>query len=72
MKDWHGGTYLVLEAPAPDGVQLFAVGYKYCKMKTLCFLFTEGASWTELGEPYKARFKDINGNSMVRDVPRPT
>lgn len=71
MKDWPGGTYLVLEAPTPDGVQLFTFGYKYCNKKTLYFLFTEGASWTELGELYKARFKNTNSNSMVRDVPRP-
>ena len=71
MKEWPGGSHLVLETTTPEGVKLFAVGYKYCKKKCLCFLFTEGASWTEQGEPYKARFQDNNGNSMIRDVLRP-
>ena len=43
----------------------------YCKRKTLCFLFTEGASSTTPGEPYRAKWKDENGNSRYRDVPRP-
>lgn len=60
-----------METTTPENVKLYAVGYKYCKKKCLCFLFTEGTSWTEEGEPYKARFKDTNGNSMIRNVIRP-
>lgn len=52
-------------------MKLFAVGYKYCKRKCLCFLFTEDALWTEEGELYKAQFKYSHGNSMIRDVLRP-
>ena len=70
MKNWPGGSYLVMEGEI-DGDVLYAVGYKYCKAKTLCFLFTEGASSTEPGEPYRANWKDENGNSMFRDIPRP-
>ena len=54
-----------------DDVKLYAVGYKYCKKKTMCFIFTEGASHTEQGKPYRARWKDENGNSMHRNVARP-
>ena len=70
MKNWPGGSHLVLESTI-DGTKLFAVGYKYCKAKTLCFLFTEGATSTEMGDPYVAKWKDEHGNSMWREVPRP-
>ena len=70
MKNWPGGTHLVMEGNI-DGVKLYAVGYKYCKKKTMCFLFTEGSSSTEEGEPYRARWKDENGNNMYREVARP-
>jgi hypothetical protein len=69
-KNWPGGTHLVMEGMV-DGVKLYAVGYKYYKKKTMCFLFTEGASSTEEGEPYRARWQDENGNSMYREVKRP-
>ena len=61
MLNWPGGSHLVLKATI-DGVNLYAVGYKYSSKKNLCFVFTEGASHTEPGEPYVASCKDEHGN----------
>jgi hypothetical protein len=36
-----------------------------------CFVFTKGAGNTEPGEPYVVKWKDENGNTRHRDVPRP-
>ena len=69
-KGWPGGSYLVLESTI-EGVKLFAVGYKYNQRKCLCFLFNEGASSTEEGTPYIARWVDENGNARQRHVVRP-
>ena len=70
MKNWPGGSHLVLEAVI-ENERLFAVGYKYSKRKNLCFLFNEGASDTEPGTPYVAKWMDENGNRRMREVPRP-
>lgn len=70
MKNWPGGSHLVLETTI-DGTKLFAIGYKYSARKVMCFIFNEGAASTEEGTPYRARWVDENGNSMVREVPRP-
>jgi len=70
MKNWPGGSHLVLEAII-ENERLFAVGYKYSKRKNLCFLFNEGASSTEPGTPYVAKWMDENGNRRMREVPRP-
>ena len=37
MKNWPGGGHVVLAASF-DG-EMYAVGYKYCKNKNLCFIF---------------------------------
>jgi hypothetical protein len=37
----------------------------------LCFLFKEGASSTDPGTPYVAKWMDENGNRRMREVPRP-
>ena len=71
MKNWPGGSHLVLETTTPEEVELLAIGYKYNKNKILCFLATKGAGHTEPGSPYKARWKDDNGNTNSRDVNRP-
>jgi len=70
MKGWPGGSHLVLESVI-EGETLYAVGYKYSQRKCLCFLFNEGASSTEMGEPYIAKWVDDNGNSRYREVDRP-
>ena len=70
MKDWPGGSYLVLESVI-DHVKMYAVGYKYSSRKNLCFLFTDGSTSTEPGVPYRARYIDKNGNSCIREIPRP-
>ena len=70
MKEWPPGSHLVLQAEY-EGVVMFACGYKYNKRKVCCFISTEGAGHTEEGRCYKAKWKDENGNTMTRDVPRP-
>ena len=69
IKNWPGSICLVIEGVVED-VKMLAIRYKYCKKKTMCFLFTEGATHTEKDKPYRARWKDKNRNSMYRQVKR--
>lgn len=71
MKHWPGGSHLVLKTSL-NGVILYAIGYKYCKSKTLMFIMTEGVGHTEPGEPYVAKWIDENLNQMHRRIPRPS
>ena len=71
MKEWPGGSHLVMESQHPDGFPLIAIGYKYNSKKVVSFVATKGCGDTEAGIPYEARWKDDNGNTMVRDVKRP-
>ena len=70
MESWPPGSHLLLEGVV-EGVTLFALGYKYCKKKVLCFLFTDGAGHTGPGDPYVARWKDLNGNTVRKYIKRP-
>ena len=56
MKDWLGGSHLVLEA-AVGSAKLYAGGYKYCRRKTLCFIFNHGAPSTGQGVPDIAKYR---------------
>ena len=40
LKDHPGGTWIVLERRAEEGVPLMAIGYKYNKKKVLTFVGT--------------------------------
>ena len=73
MKDWPGGSYLVLKSNPrfPGESPLMAIGYKYNSRKVLGFIATEGAGSTEPGDPYLSRFPDIYYNVPVRPVVRP-
>ena len=73
MKDWPGGSYLVLKStPRFHGERpLLAIGYKYNSRKVLGFIAIEGAGSTEPGDPYLSRFPDIYYNVSVRPVVRP-
>eukprot|EP00978_Attheya_sp_CCMP212_P033928 scaffold139680_cov35-Attheya_sp.AAC.1 len=71
MKDWPGGTWLVLEGKGDEEVDLIAIGYKYNTRKVLSFICTKGAGNTEPGDPYEARWMDSKGNHASRNIPRP-
>ena len=71
MKNWPGGTYIVLEGTSPNGHSLISIGYKYNKRKVLCFVATKNAGKTTLGDPYHARFLDGMNNVVSRNVNRP-
>lgn len=70
MQDWPSGAHIVLETVC-DNVPLIAMGYKYNKRKVICFVATKGAGHTEAGVSYEAKWKDSNGNTCCRNVPRP-
>ena len=72
MKDWPGGSYLVLKSTPRFPVEspLLAIGYEYSSRKVLGFIATEGAGSTEPGYPYLSRFPDIYSNVSVRPVVR--
>ena len=57
MQNWPAGTHLNLETVVED-VPIIATGYKYCKRKILCFIFTKGAGHTEPGKLYVAKWHD--------------
>ena len=71
MKEWPGGSYLNLTTTI-DGIELVVTGYKYCSSKVLTFVWTRGAGHTEPGDPYKAKWRDSNGNRCEQDVHRPS
>lgn len=72
LKDWPGGTHLVLEGNSPNGNALLAIGYKYNASKVLSFIATKNAGTTKPGIPYRARFVDDFQNLLSRPVERPT
>lgn len=75
MKNWPGGSFLVLEEVYPQAGNeqptLLAIGYKYNARKVLCFVATKNAGSTSLGKPYSAKFLDSFGNLVSRPVDRP-
>jgi hypothetical protein len=73
MKDWPAGSHIVLEGEATreGGVGLIAIGYKYNSRKSLCFICHKDAGATECTDFYEAKWKDRNGNTESRRVPRP-
>jgi len=70
MKDWPVGSHLVLEG-RKDAVDIIFVGYKYNKRKVINFMFTKGAGSTKCMGFYLAKWKDCNGNTQERQIPRP-
>ena len=70
MKDWPGGSYLVLKStPIFHGeIPLLDIGYKYHSRNVLGFISTEGAGSTEPGDPSLSRFPGIYSNVSVHPV----
>ena len=58
MKNWPGGSYLVMKSTprVPVGRPLLTIGYKYNSRKVLGFIATEGAGSTEPGGTYVSCF----------------
>ena len=73
MKDWPGGSYLVMKfnPRVPGGIPLLAIGYKYNYRKVLWFIATEGAGSTAPGDPYLSRVPDIYSNVSVHPYDLP-
>lgn len=71
MKNWPGGTSLVMEGMSPQNNKILAIGYKYNNRKVLCFAASKNAGSTLPGEPYRARFLDDDENLVSREVERP-
>ena len=73
MKDWPGGSYLVMKISPIFPVErpLLAIGYKYNSRKVLGFIATEGSRSTETGDPYLSRFPDIYSNVYFRLIVGP-
>ena len=61
MKDWPGGSYLVMKSTArfPGEIPLLDILYKYNSRKVLGFIATKGSESTEPGDPYLSRFPYI-------------
>ncbi len=54
-----------------EGGDLIAIGYKYNSRKSLCFICQKNAGSTEYTDFYEAKWKDSNGTTESRRVPRP-
>lgn len=55
MKDWPGGTWMVLELDDSTlkwGKRVFFIGYKYNRKTVQCFLFSERAGGTYQSEQH--------------------
>ena len=73
MKDWPGGSYLVLKSTPifPGEIPLLVIGYNYNYRKVLGFIASEGSGSTEPGDPYLSRFPEIYSIDPVYPVVRP-
>ena len=72
MKDFPGGTWIVLKGRTKKLIDLITIGYKYNKKKVLIFVLTKGAGSTKAGgTPYEARYTNAFGNVHVRYTLRP-
>ena len=73
MKDWPGGSYLVLKSTPifPGERPLLAIGYKYSSRKVLGFIADELAGSTEPGDTYLSCFPYIYLNVSVFPVVLP-
>ena len=72
MKNWPPGSHMILGSTC-DKVPIIARRYKYSynKPKVCCFIFAKGAGHTEPGGCYIAKWKEVHGNTMTGDIPRP-
>ena len=72
LQGKSAGARIVLEATV-DGVDLVAVGWKYKRSSTLCYIATKGAASTanDTDNPYTMTLKDLDDNMVRRTVPRP-
>ena len=70
MKDWPGGSYLVMKSTprVPGEGPLLVIGYNYNYIKVLGFIDIEGSESTEPGDPYLSRFPEIYYNVYVCPV----
>ena len=73
MKDWLGGSYLVMNSTprVPGGILLLDIGCKCNSRKVLGFIATQGAVITEPGNPYLYPFPDSYYNVSVCPVVLP-
>ena len=73
MKDWPGGSYLILKITPrfPGERPLVTIGYKYNSRKVLGFIATEEGGSTEPGDPYSSRFPGIYSNIFVLPIVSP-
>ena len=73
MKNWPGGSYLVMKSTTrfPGGISLMDIGYTYNSRKVLGFIATDGSGSTKPGDPYLSCFPDIFSIVSVIPVVRP-
>ena len=73
VKDWPGGSYLVLKSTTrvPGGRPLMEIGYNYNSRRFRVLIATEGSGSTEPGNPYLSYLPDIFSNVDVCPVPPP-
>ena len=67
MKDWRGGSYLVMKSNTrvPDSRPVLAIGYTYNYRKVLGLISIEMVGSTKPFDPYLSSFSDIYFNVYV-------
>jgi len=72
MQSWPVRPHLLLKTVLNKSRRgkkvVYALGYKYCKAKVICFIFNEGVGHTECRDEYvyEAKWKDNNLNTLTR------
>ena len=72
LEGKSAGTYVVLTATV-EGVELVALGWKYHRKSTVCFVTTRGAGSTRVDpeSPHVMRWRNERGDASSRDIQRP-
>ena len=67
IKDWPGGSYLVLSRKpmVPRGRLLITIGYKYTTRKVLSFIVTDNVRSTQASLPYLYKYPDQFNNLYI-------
>ena len=70
IKDWPGGSYLMLRSKTvvPWGRPLIAIRYRYNAQKVLCFIVTDNTGNTQAVLTYLSKCLGQFPNASVRPV----
>ena len=71
VTEWTNYELLVSFFLRSPQLELLAIGYKYNKRKVISFIATKGSGNTEPGTPYKSKWRDDNGDNVLKLIEQP-